>query len=139
MNDVLVNKIQSIQRCIRRAREEFQADPDGFETNYSRQDAAILNIIRACESTIDLANHVIRTKKLGIPLTSSDSFHLLQMEGVITPDLTEKMKRMVGFRNLTVHQYSKIDLEIVVSVITRELDHLIEFADAVLVFVDMGK
>lgn len=60
MNDIVINKIQNIQRCVRRAREEYQADRDGFAANYTRQDAALLNIVRACETVIDLANHVIR-------------------------------------------------------------------------------
>ena len=49
MNDIVTNKIQSIQRCVLRAREEYGADRDGFAINYTRQDAAILNVLRACE------------------------------------------------------------------------------------------
>jgi hypothetical protein len=60
MNDIVINKIQSIQRCIQRAREEYQFNPDGFLTNYSRQDAAILNLIRACEqSMVGFRNTVV--------------------------------------------------------------------------------
>ena len=78
MNDVVINKIQSIQRCVRRAREEYQANRDGFAGDYTRQDAALLNVVRACETAIDLANHVIRARKLGIPVSSADSFELLE-------------------------------------------------------------
>ena len=52
MNDIVINKIQSIQRCVRRAREEYRADSDGFATNYTRQDAALLHVLRACETII---------------------------------------------------------------------------------------
>ena len=55
MKDIVINKIQNIQRCVRRAREEYQADRDGFAANYTRQDAALLNVLRACETAIDLA------------------------------------------------------------------------------------
>lgn len=55
MNDLVINKIQSIQRCIQRAREEYGSDPEGFDTNYTKQDAAILNVVQACEQAIDLA------------------------------------------------------------------------------------
>ncbi len=30
MNDIVINKIQSIQRCVERARQEYRSDPDGF-------------------------------------------------------------------------------------------------------------
>jgi len=78
MNDIVINKVQSIQRCVRRARDEYQADPDTFATNYTHQDAAILNVVRACETAIDLANYVIRANKLGIPVSSADSFRVLR-------------------------------------------------------------
>jgi uncharacterized protein YutE (UPF0331/DUF86 family) len=131
MNDIAINKIQSIQRCVRRAREEYRADSDGFATNYTRQDAALLNVLRACETAIDLANPVIRISKLGIPVSSADSFRLLQTEGIIDTGLAERMEKMVGFRNTVIHQYTTVDIRIVESVIVSELDELLEFADRV--------
>jgi uncharacterized protein YutE (UPF0331/DUF86 family) len=70
---------------------------DGFATNYTRQDAALLNVLRACETAIDLANHVIRVSQLGIPVSSADSFRLLRAEGIIDTGLAERMEKMVGF------------------------------------------
>jgi len=131
MNDVVINKVQNIQRCVRRAREEYQRNAEGFATDYTRQDAAILNVVRACETAIDLANHVIRIRKLGIPQSSAESFELLKAERVIDPELADRMKKMVGFRNTVVHQYTKIDLAIVGAVIVRGLDDLLAFADKI--------
>lgn len=99
MNDVVINKIQSIQRCVRRAREEYQKDPGGFAGDYTLQDAAILNIVRACEIAIDLANHAIRVRKLGVPVSTADAFELLKAEHVIDSQMADRMKKMVGFRN----------------------------------------
>ena len=53
-DDVLINKAAIIERCVARAREEYAHDPIQFETNFTRQDAAILNIQRACEATLDM-------------------------------------------------------------------------------------
>jgi uncharacterized protein YutE (UPF0331/DUF86 family) len=131
MNDVVINKIQSIQRCVRRAREEYRADPGGFASNYTRQDAALLNIVRACETAIDLANLVIRVLKLGIPVASADAFELLEAERIIDSRMAERMRKMVGFRNTVVHQYTKIDLAIVQAVIVAELDELLAFAEKI--------
>lgn len=128
MNDIIVNKIQNIQRCIGRAREEYQAEPETFSTNYTRQDAALLNVLRACETSIDLANHVIRSDKLGIPVSSADSFNLLQAKGVIDAGLSERMKKMTAFRNTLVHQYTRMEMAIIEYVITSGLDDLLTFA-----------
>ena len=135
MNDIVTNKIQSIQRCVLRAREEYGADADSFAINHTRQDAAILNVLRACEQAIDLANHVIKTYKMGIPTASAESFDLLYKQGVITAGLAENLRRMVHFRNTVIHQYQRLDLTIVQTVIVSGLDDLIEFGDCVLAFI----
>ena len=131
MNDVVINKAASIQRCVKRARDERARSRDFF-SDYTHQDAAILNVTRACEQTIDLANHVIREKKLGIPTDSGDSFALLATEKLITEDLAGRLKKMVGFRNIAVHEYQELEPAIVVSVIDRGLDDLVEFVDRVI-------
>ncbi|MCU0615050.1 MAG: DUF86 domain-containing protein [Desulfobacterales bacterium] len=139
MNDIAINKIQSIQRCIQRAREEYRNDPGGFDTNYTRQDAAILNILRACEQAIDLANYIIKTYKMGVPATSAESFQLLEKKSVISIDLAEKLRKMIGFRNTITHEYHRMDLLIVKSVIVSGLDDLIEFGDCILEFLKNPK
>jgi len=87
--------------------------------------------VRACETAIDLANHVIRVRKLGIPVSSADTFELVQAEGVINPELADHLKKMVGFRNTVIHQYTKIDRAIVEAVIVNRLDDLLAFADKI--------
>lgn len=134
MNDIIINKIQSIQRCIQRAREEYQFNKDEFLTNYSRQDAAILNLIRACEQSIDLASHIVKHYKMGIPTNTAEIFQLLEAKNVISAQLSENMRYMVGFRNTVVHEYQKINMDIVIAVIENGLDDLIQFTDSVMDF-----
>ena len=66
-DDVLINKAATIERCVRRAREEYDRDPTSFATDFTRQDAAILNIQRACEAALDMGQHLSRCEKLGVP------------------------------------------------------------------------
>lgn len=128
-SDVGINKTQTVQRCVLRAREEYEAAGDQFASNHSRQDAAILNVIRACEATLDLANHVIRIRKLGVPNSSADAFRALVQAKVFVPALGERLVRMVGFRNVVVHAYQVLDLEIVKNVILHGLDDLLMACD----------
>lgn len=132
MNDIIINKVQSIQRCVFRAREEYNFNPTGFAFDFSRQDAALLNVLRACEQAIDLANHLIRRDKLGIPNSSRESFLLLRDRGIISAELADSLIRMAHFRNLLVHQYEKMDIDVVCNVIKKKLDDLIRFGDAVM-------
>jgi uncharacterized protein YutE (UPF0331/DUF86 family) len=127
MNDIIINKIQSIQHCVERAREEYSQAENNFKDNFTAQDAAVMNIIRACEQAIDLANHVIKNSKMGIPDSSAASFELIQKKGIISSLLSEKLIKMVRFRNIVIHQYENMDMEIVKSVIVYGLDDLIQF------------
>jgi len=134
LNDVVINKVQSLQRCVSRARETYRDADESFETDYLHQDAAILNIIRACEQAIDLANYTIRVHKLGIPTSSAESFELLAQAQIIDRELLKRMKGIVGFRNLAVHQYTELDINIVEAIITSELDDLLAFGRVILAF-----
>jgi uncharacterized protein YutE (UPF0331/DUF86 family) len=131
MTDVGIQKITSLQRCVARAREAHAEAGANFRTNYNLQDAAILNIVRACDTAIDLANMVIRSRKLGVPNESRDALTTLAREEIITPALSDALKRMVGFRNLAVHQYRELDLAIVDAVIRNSLDDLLSFAQII--------
>lgn len=132
VDDVLMNKAATIERCIARAREEYNADPDGFATNFTRQDAAVLNIQRACEAALDMGNHLIRRDKLGISQSSRDVFTLLEQAGRIDAATAHRMRQMVGFRNVAVHEYQALVLPITVNIITQHLDDFARYAKALL-------
>lgn len=51
-DDVIVGKAAIVERCIARAREELKASVD-FDSDTTRQDAAVLNIERACDASLD--------------------------------------------------------------------------------------
>ena len=123
-DDVLINKAATIERFVARTREEFDHDPTTFETNFSRQDAAVMNIQRACEAALDMGHHVIRRDRLGVPQSARDVFDILAQAKLIDLALAESLKRMVGFRNIAVHDYQKLLMPITIKVIT---EHLIEF------------
>ena len=118
-DDVVLNKAAAIERCLRRVREEAAADP-AFE-DQTRQDAAVLNLQRACQAAIDLAMRRARTGGLGVPQDSRDAFGLLVEAGALPADLGAQMQRMVGFRNVAVHDYQAMSLPIVRAIVERHL------------------
>ncbi|GAA4415707.1 type VII toxin-antitoxin system HepT family RNase toxin [Quisquiliibacterium transsilvanicum] len=132
VDDVLLNKAATIERCVARAREEYAANPQGFGTDVTRQDAAILNVQRACEAALDMGHHLIRRERLGVPQSARDVFALLQRGGWIDEELADAMKRMVGFRNIAVHEYQALQLPILVRVIEQHLDEFLDYSQRLL-------
>ncbi|WP_078430234.1 type VII toxin-antitoxin system HepT family RNase toxin [Alkalihalobacterium alkalinitrilicum] len=122
-DDVIINKANIIERCLKRINEEYDNNPENLK-NYTKQDSIILNLQRACEASIDLAMHLIAKKKLGVPQTSREAFDVLHQQDLIPEELAKKMKAMVGFRNIAVHDYQKVNLDILKSILEN---HLIDF------------
>jgi uncharacterized protein YutE (UPF0331/DUF86 family) len=138
MNDIVINKLQTIKRCLQRIDEEYAGTPSNLE-NFTKQDSIILNIQRACEASIDLAMHLVSENQWGIPQTSRESFDFLLQHGVIGEELASHLKAMVGFRNIAVHDYQAIQLPILQSIIENHLKDFITFSDAIVEFVSKDK
>jgi uncharacterized protein YutE (UPF0331/DUF86 family) len=66
-DDVLINKAATIERCVRRVREEASNAGTNFAADFTRQDAAILNIQRACQAALDMGQHIIRKHAWAFP------------------------------------------------------------------------
>jgi uncharacterized protein YutE (UPF0331/DUF86 family) len=131
--DIILNKKASMERCIAQARAYYgRPSQEAFEKDFIRQDAIAINLQRAMELAIDIANHLIKEKKLGLPRESRESFALLERAGVISQDLSRKLQGMVGFRNILVHEYQKLELAIMIDVIENRLGDLADFSTLVL-------
>lgn len=127
-DDVIVNKLATVERCVNRARDERAAAGDGFATDFTRQDAAVLNVQRACEASLDIGQYLIRAHRLGVPQSARDVFALLERSGWIEAKLSSSLQAMVGFRNVAVHDYRELLVPIIEAVIDRHLDDLLAFA-----------
>src|SRR5690606_19848165 len=106
-----------------RIHEEYGNNPDHLH-QYTKQDSIVLNLQRACEASIDIAMHAVSELELGIPQTSRDAFDLLVQNGKLESGTGQRMKQMVGFRNVAVHDYRSIQLPIVQSILDH---HLVDF------------
>lgn len=133
MNDIVLNKKESIERCINQVRA-YYATPSGldFEEDYMKQDSIAINLQRACEQCIDLANHTIKARKLGLPKDSRESFRLLATAGIISNELAKHLEGMVGFRNILVHEYQRMDIGLMIEVIEKHLDDLVLFSNCII-------
>jgi uncharacterized protein YutE (UPF0331/DUF86 family) len=129
-DDIIINKSETIRRCLQRVQEVYQDDPENLN-DFIKQDSIILNIQRACEASIDLAMHVTAEKGFEVPQNSRDVFQIIERNRLISPDLSAKLQAMVGFRNIAVHDYQSIHLGILQKIIENHLKDLLVFADII--------
>ena len=81
----------------------------------------ILNLERASQASIDIATHIVKTRNLGLPNSSRELFSMLLNAGIISEKICKQMQGMVGFRNIAVHDYQNLNIEIVVAIVENHL------------------
>ena len=128
IDNVILNKSATIERCIRRVEEEYKGSESELASNYTKQDSIILNLERLSQAAIDLAAHIVRIRKLGIPQENRELFRMLEKEKIISSSLSANLQAMVGFRNLALHEYQELNLEIVRSIVETHLRDFRDFA-----------
>lgn len=129
--DTQLNKADIIRRCLKRIRDEYGGQTSNLE-DWTKQDAIVLNLLRACEAAIDLAMYEVAKRRLGIPQASRDAFAMLEQAGVIAAQLSRRMQAMVGFRNIAVHSYQQIQLPILSRILDHHLGDFEAFISAIL-------
>ena len=128
---VLIGKTAIIERCCRRAREEYEKDPTTFVGDLTRQDAATLNVIRAWEAAVEMGDHVLAEHGLGPAHDEREVIALLAEHGWIDATLAEDLKRTGEFcRAEWDHQAAP--LPALVTIIKRGLDDFEAYARALL-------
>ena len=128
MDSVVIRKAVTIERGIQRIRTEYGFDPENLENDFTRQDAIILNIQRAIQAALDMGLHIIKSNRWGMPGESRQIFEILEERKIIDLTLASNLKRMVGFRNLAVHDYQNLNLEVIHYIIKERLKDLLEFS-----------
>ncbi|MCI0420599.1 MAG: DUF86 domain-containing protein [Acidobacteria bacterium] len=128
--DIVLTKIAAIRRHLERIRETTRGRPESLD-NLDIQDIFVLNLQRAVQAAIDLAAHVIAGEKLGLPESLKEHFVLLETAQIIDSSLSKPLQAMVGFRNIAIHDYERLDLNILKALIGRHLADLEEFSKKV--------
>jgi len=133
--DVLISKLESIKACINRILEEYDGDRENLE-NITKQDSIILNIQRACELSIDVGNYIISKEKYRVPKVSREIFEILKDNSIIEDNLSINMQKMAGFRNIAIHDYKRINISIVESIIVNNLEDFEMFINSILKYMN---
>ncbi len=126
--DVLMNKLESLRRCVQRVQDKAPVSSDLLKRDYDLQDIIVLNLERAVQTCVDIGLHMISDLEIPVPDTMAETFKTLNKAGYLDDLATERMTKAVGFRNTAVHAYQEMDWEIVYRIITEHLDDFRDFS-----------
>ncbi len=125
---VILSKLDTLGRCVARLRAKTPTSVDALIADYDRQDIISINLERAIQTCVDIAAHILADRDVPAAATMADGFDLLHKQEIISEELATRLKKAVGFRNISVHTYQTIDWCIVYSIITERLDDFSDFA-----------
>ena len=128
---VILEKLDSLQRCVARIRQKTPASADALLSDLDLQDIVALNLERAIQTCVDVAARFLAQANVPPPDTMAEGFDELFRLGILPEALAGRMKKAVGFRNIAVHAYRRIDWNVVYALITTRLGDFADFASSV--------
>ncbi|MEE8303069.1 MAG: DUF86 domain-containing protein [Candidatus Tectomicrobia bacterium] len=129
--DVINRKLESLRHCLARIRSKMPLTHEVLNADYDLQDIIAVNLERAVQICVDIAAHVVSETEVPPPNTMAEGFERLAELNVIEPTLAGRMQKAVALRNILVHNYTDINWEIILSIITHDLKDFVQFAHAI--------
>jgi len=130
--DLVLRKIADIDRYLQQLAGYRQIDLDSYRNDWKVQRIVERTLHLTIEACMDVADHIVADRQLRVPDTGGATFEILAEAGVVSMDLGKALARMVGFRNILVHDYARLDLAIVLRVLHTDLVDIERFREAVL-------
>ena len=129
---VIEEKLISLNRCLDRIKLHTPATVEALQTDFDAQDIISLNLQRAVQISVAIAAHILTEQLHEQTSTMAETFLALSKHGLLDSHLASRLAKAVGFRNIAVHEYDTLDMNILYSIITNEIGWFYEYADTVL-------
>lgn len=134
----MLRKLADLERYLAQVSEFRGVTVERYRGDWKVQRIVERTLQMAIELCVDVANHVIADRGLRVPATYAEAFEVLAEAGLLGPAERDAMVRMAGFRNVLVHEYARIDPDIVVRILRERLGDLAWFGSAARGWVEAG-
>jgi len=132
MNSIVIaSKLESLRRCLDRIRSKKPDTLNQLLEDIDMQDILALNLERSIQLCVDIANHILSSLDDAPAMSMAESFERLSENEIISVELACNLRRAVGFRNLSVHAYDKIDWSLVWTNFESDINDLINFVEII--------
>ncbi len=132
--NIVARKLESLRKCVARIEEKRPVDAEALTMDVDAQDIISINLERAIQVCVDMANHIVADQEGPPAETMGEAFDYLVKEGIIGDGIAARMRAAVGFRNLSVHAYDRIDWTRVYRIIADDIHDFRDFARSIAKF-----
>ena len=128
---VIASKLESLRRCLDRITSKKPDTLNQLLEDIDSQDIIALNLERSVQLCVDIANHILSNLDDSPAMSMAESFERLSEKEIISQEMAGNLRRAVGFRNLSVHAYDKIDWNFVWNNFESDLNDLFQFIEII--------
>lgn len=128
---LVLRKIERIETYLKQVRQKKDPGFEVFKKDKDLQSVVLFNLIQSIQACIDIGSHIISDSEWEAPGSQADIFEILSQKKIITKPLSQRMIKMIGFRNRIVHEYEKIDLRIAYEVWRKNIKDIEKYCKSV--------
>ena len=136
---VLRGRLRLLAEYVSDLRELQDVDPQTYTENKLLRRAVERTLHLAIEACLDIGQHMIAREGFRLPEDNKDVIAVLGENDVLPGALLPNLIAMARFRNLIVHDYARIDDQIVLDIVKRRLGDFDAFAQAIVRYVEASK
>ncbi|MCK4729245.1 MAG: DUF86 domain-containing protein [Desulfobacterales bacterium] len=134
--EVVESKLRFLREYLSDLKEYRSISLNDYQTKKKDQRFVERTLHLVCECCLDIAAHIISRKGLREPRDNKDLFVILFENNIISEPVHHAMVKMAGFRNIIVHDYARIEPEIVIGILKKDMGDFKEFAKEIIQYVD---
>lgn len=135
---LILRKCSELSEYLGQIREFENIPVEIYSTEWKTQRIVERTLQMMIEICVDIASHIISDCEYRVPKTYADAFRILHEHGILDEILFQNMERMAKFRNVVVHQYDKVDAEIVVGILQKHLSDFIDYKETIIKLIKTG-
>lgn len=127
--DIIKRKLRELeQNLIYLKQVSYDINLENLKSDMIRYWGIERGIQISIESIIDIANIIISVSDKEKPDTYRESMLILSEIGVVTKQFSQRLANMAGFRNILVHDYIRVDPEIIINVLKIDIEDFIKYS-----------
>ena len=131
---LILRKLSELDQYYKQIKEYENITVAQYSADWKIQRIIERTLQMMIETCVDIASHIIADQEYRVPKSYSDTFKVLYDEKIIDDRLFNALGKMAKFRNIVVHHYDKVDAEIVIGILKKDLRDFESYKDAIISF-----
>ena len=129
---LILRKLSALDEYLKQISEYANITLEAYAVDWKIQRIAERTLQMMIETCLDISGHIISDEKFRMPETYADMFRILVEKSILSESRVDAFEKMARFRNIVVHNYERIDPEIVIGILRNNLGDFEDFKASII-------